>query len=36
MATLFNFFITVMGDVLSIAIGTTLAQFIIKWLNGDK
>ncbi len=34
--TLIKLIIAVAGDTLSIAIGTALAQFIVKWLNSDK
>jgi|InofroStandDraft_1065614.scaffolds.fasta_scaffold19235_1 uncharacterized membrane protein YwzB len=34
--TLIKLIITVVGDIISIALGTALADFIIKWLNGDK
>ncbi len=34
--TLIKLIITVMGDTISIALGTALAGFITKWLNGDK
>ncbi len=34
--TVFQFIIAVADDTLSIAIGTALAQFIVKWLNSDK
>ncbi len=36
MTTFSHIVITVMVDAISLAIGSTLAYFIIKWLNGDK
>lgn len=36
MATLTHILISVMGDALGIAIGTTFAHFFVKWLDGGK
>lgn len=36
MTTFSHIVITVMVDAISLAIGNTLAYFIIKWLNGGK
>lgn len=33
---LFQYLITVMGDTVSIALGTTLAYLLVKRLGGDK
>ncbi len=36
MTTFSHIVITVMVDAISLAIGSTLAYFIIKWLNSGK
>ena len=36
MTTFSHIVITVMVDAISLAIGSTPAYFIIKWLNGGK
>ncbi len=36
MTTILYHIITVMGDALGIAIGTTFAHFFVKWLDSDK
>lgn len=36
MTTILNTIIVIMVNALGIAIGTTLAHYIVKWLSNDK